>query len=494
MLNKVIEELVYYAKTHLELDDFDAIYIRNKLLAKFNQIEPYEGKIEKQGIKKLDVPDILIQALLSEYGKELDAHEEDSLVSEVMSLLSPMPSKVRERFNEKYNSSPEKATEYLYEISKNNYYVQKTKVLKNKVFTSRDGLEISINLSKPEKNNKDIAKLVGAVSTSYPKCVLCLENLGFEGNAKKAARQNIRFVPLNLGGETWYLQYSPYGYFNRHCIVFSEKHTPMIINRSNLSKLFDFVDMFPHFIIGSNSDLPITGGSILDHEHFQGGDHIFPMMKREVKETFESKKYPEVKIGLLDWYNSTIVLRSKNREDIINLTMNIIDKWYKYDNPDLDIISYEGEVRHNSITPILRKIGKEYIFYVMLRNNRQNDEYPDGIFHAHPEYHHIKKEGIGLIEAMGLFILPARLERQLPLVEGILENHIEAGSYLMTNPDLEPFVPMIEKLRRLEGNPHDLVQKELEDTCRGILDNTAVFKNDERGRAAFIKFVEKAIK
>lgn len=490
MLNKVIEELIYYAKTHLELDDFDAIYIRNKLLAMFDQVEPYEGEIEKAGIEKLDVPDILIQSLLNEYNKELDAHEEDSLVSEVMSLLTPMPSKVSERFNEEYKASPMKATEYLYEISKNNYYVQKTKVLKNKVFTSRDGLEISINLSKPEKNNKDIAKLVGAVSTSYPKCVLCLENIGFEGNAKKAARQNIRFVPLNLSGETWYLQYSPYGYFNRHCILFSEKHTPMIINRNNLSRLFDFIDMFPHFIIGSNSDLPITGGSILDHEHFQGGDHIFPMMKREVKETFKSKKYPNIQIGLLDWYNSTILLRSKNREDILNLTMDIIDAWYKYNNLDLDILSNSEGKRHNSITPILRKVGDEYLFYVMLRNNRQDDEYPDGIFHAHPEYHHIKKEGIGLIEAMGLFILPARLERQLPLVEAIIENKIETGSYLMANPDLESFIPMIEKLRRMEGNPHDLVQKELEDTCKGILDNTAVFKNDERGRKAFISFVE----
>ena len=284
--------------------------------------------------------------------------------------------------------------------------------------------------------------------------------------------------------------------------LFSEKHTPMIINRNNLSRLFDFIDMFPHFIIGSNSDLPITGGSILDHEHFQGGDHIFPMMKREVKETFKSKKYPNIQIGLLDWYNSTILLRSKNREDILNLTMDIINAWYKYDNLDLDILSNSEGKRHNSITPILRKVGDEYLFYVMLRNNRQDDEYPDGIFHAHPEYHHIKKEGIGLIEAMGLFILPARLKKEFEGIKEYLEGKKSLDVTELSNPDnmLAKHKDMIIELTNTYGfnNSEESAEKAVKSyvnkACEEILECTAVFKNTGIGQAAFDKFMQDGLK
>ena len=486
MINKTIAKLIRYGQIHLSLGELDSIYSRNIIMKLLKVEEPYEGEIDDHEIEVMEVPDKLIDEL-DEYIDFVEGKEKESLICETMSLISPMPDKVVSTFYALKDVDSELATEYLYDVSVKNYYVQKTKVDRNILWESKDGLEISINLSKPEKDNKDIKKLLSNASTSYPKCVLCIDNIGYKGNAKFPARENIRFVPLHYGNEEWFLQFSPYGYYNRHCILIKREHEPMVINRNNMTRLFDFVDDFPHYMIGSNSDLPITGGSILNHEHFQGGAHLFPMLRRDFEYVVD-EDFHGVKIGKLDWYNSVILMESKDRDALINVGEKILNLWHHYDDKENDIISFSDNERHNSITPILRKEGEKYYFYIILRNNRTNDMYPDGIFHAHKEYHHIKKEGIGLIEAMGQFILPARLERQLPLIEDILKNKTPKETYLKEHEDLTSFVDMIEKLSHMSGDPHQIVKEEIEDICKNILNNTAVFKNDTKGKEGFKKF------
>lgn len=487
MINETIAKLIRYGQIHLSLGELDSIYATNLIMKRLDVSEPFEGEIDEHEIEKMEVPDKLIEELESYIA--LEGVEKDSLICEIMSLISPMPDKVVNTFYALKEVDPKLATEYLYDVSVKNFYVQKSKVDKNILWESKDGIEISINLSKPEKDNKDIKKLLSAASTSYPKCVLCIENLGNRGNAKMPARENIRFVPLYFGDEEWLLQFSPYGYYNHHCILIKKEHEPMSISKNNMTRLFDFVDNFPHYMIGSNSDLPITGGSILNHEHFQGGAHLFPMLKRDYEYVL-SEDFHGVKIGKLDWYNSCILLESEDRDALISVGDLILQTWLKYNDESNDIISFSDGERHNSITPILRKENNKYFFYILLRNNRTNEEYPDGIFHAHREYHHIKKEGIGLIEAMGQFILPARLARQLPLIEDILKNNVSKDEYLKEHEDLLPFVDMIEKLRLKSGDYHQIVKGEVEDICKNILDNTAVFKSDKKGQEGFKKFFE----
>lgn len=487
-----IEELLLYAKLHLGLDDLDAIYARNELL-RFLQVDDiYEGELNTNLIESLTRPDLLLGHLHAEIAQNnlTYSFSNEVLDAQVMGILSPLPSIVRDDFWSIYLTSPKEATDYFYRLSVLNYYVQKTNIEKNLLWKTDDGIDISINLSKPEKDNKDIQKLVGRIDTSYPKCVLCYENLGFFGKEKFANRKNIRIIPFLLSGEPWFMQYSPYGYFNEHLIVVKNSHEPMSINENNLCALFDFIDMFPHYFIGSNSDLPITGGSILNHEHFQGGDYLMPIMLSKEDFSFRVPKFSDVHFAHLAWYNSAFLLKGKNRNSLLKAGELIRKTWDEYCDESVDIIAKESKLRHNSITPILRKVNDEYLLYIILRNNRTNDEYPDGIFHAHPEYFHIKKEGIGLIEAMGYFILPARLMRQIPLIAEILEKNIHDETYLSLHPDLAPFVAAIHELKKSSvSDKNALMKKHIEDVCRGILKNTAVFKDDERGIAALKRFI-----
>ena len=492
MIQQTIEEFLYYATQRLELDELDLIYCRNRIFNILKITEPKEVTFNKDEIKELIVPDRFVDAFRAciEENNLYEPALVESIITEIMAVVTPLPSRVNQRFNELKNESKVKATEYLYNLSVANYYVQKTKVDKNILWNSKDNLEISINLSKPEKSNKDIRALVGAVDVSYPKCVLCAENVGFPGRGKFVPRQNIRVVPMKLGNKDWFLQYSPYGYYDRHCILVKTNHEPMVLCEENMRALFDFADEFPHYFIGSNSDRPIVGGSILNHEHFQGGYHVMPMMKRKVVEEYVDEAYPEVRIGKLDWYNSTLVVMSNNKESVIQYTLKILNAWREYSDEECSIRAYTENESHNAITPTLVKKGDVYYMYIILRNNRCDETYPDGIFHAHPEYHHIKKEGIGLIEAMGLFILPARLVRQLGTIEEIVKNNTEENIYLKLYPDMKEFVPMINKIKanHTEDIRKDIIN-EVDDVCRGILENTAVFKNDELGKAHFDKFV-----
>ena len=347
-------------------------------------------------------------------------------------------------------------------------------------------------MSKPEKNNKDIAKLISAPKTGvkYPKCLLCIENLGYQGRSDHPARENIRIIPLTLNNEDWFMQYSPYVYYDHHCIVINNKHENMVINKENMNALLDFVDQNEYYFIGSNADLPIVGGSILNHNHFQGGSHLMPLMYSKIRYDFYLDKYSDVKLSYLDWYNSTFLIRGKSKAKVLDLASHILDVWKEYSDEEVDIRAYTDGVRHNTITPIVRKVDGEYYVYLILRNNRCNDVHPDGIFHAHQEYFNIKKEGIGLIEAMGLFILPARLKRQMGEVEYLLENNISLEEYFKAHEDMEVHKDMITYLRSKKGDSKALIQNYINDVCRNILKCTAVFKDDELGQEHLRKFVK----
>ncbi len=497
------EKLLRYAVKNLHLNSRDVIYTRNLLLREFKILDPIEEVPDLSFVDGYTVPDELV--------KEIEGYAIENSLCEsgyeglystyIMGIISPLPSKVNEDFLKiKLEQGIEKACEYFYNLSIMNNYVQKTAIAKNLKWDYKDGtrtLEITVNLSKPEKNNKDIAKLLTAPkSKKYPKCLLCKENEGFQGTLTHPARENIRTVSLTMGGEPWFVQYSPYAYYNEHMIAISENHAPMHIKRDTVQKVLDFVDFFPNYMIGSNAALPIVGGSILDHEHFQGGEHLMPMHKAPVKEYFKAKNYKDITVGIVDWYNSVIRISGKNRADLENLATEIIEKWENYSDEKCYIFANTDGVPHNTLSPVARKTKDGYILDMILRNNITNEEYPEGVFHAHPEYHNIKKEGIGLIEAMGLFILPGRLKTQLSMIADILcgkseydyEKLSDCENYLFAHKD------MIKDLKEKgEYENYDValsaVTDRVNEVCKNILFNTAVFKWDENGYNGFKRFL-----
>lgn len=497
------EKLIRYAEKFLHLNKRDEIFTRNILLREFGADCPYEGDADLSYIDNLDVPDELVSEI-EEVGRALGKCEEglENLYSTyVMGIISPLPSKVNEEFLRiKKEEGIEKACEYFYSLSVKNNYVQKTAIGRNLKWKYEDGrryLEITVNLSKPEKNNKDIAKLLSAPKTKkYPACLLCKENEGFMGTATHPARENIRTVSLEMGGQEWFVQYSPYAYYNEHMIAINTEHVPMNIGRKTMDKLLDFVDFFPNYMIGSNASLPIIGGSILNHEHFQGGEHLMPMHKAPYRKILSSDKYKSVKVGIVDWYNSVVRLESENRDDIKAFAGDIIEAWEKYSDESVGIFAYTDGVRHNSLSPVCRKEGNKYITDMILRNNITTEEYPEGVFHAHPEYHNIKKEGIGLIEAMGLFILPGRLKKQLAMIADILcgKQKYDEKALSDENDYLFAHRDMIKSLYE-EGvsstyeEAHARVTERVNEVCKNILFNTAVFKEDEKGAEAFARFL-----
>jgi len=499
----LVEQLLRYAEKFLHLEVRDEIYFRNLLLREFNLDEPNEETIDLSFIDNLTVPDQIV-CDLEKFALENNLVEEgkENLYSTyIFGLLSPLPSKVNETFYRiKEKEGIEKACEYFYNLSVKNNYVQKTAIERNLKWEYPDGdkfLEITVNLSKPEKDNKEIAKLLTAPKKAkYPACLLCKENEGFAGTLTHPARENIRTISLKLGGEDWFVQYSPYAYYNEHMIAISNKHAPMHIAEDTVCKVLDFVDFFPNYMIGSNAALPIIGGSILNHEHFQGGEHLMPMHKAPVKKYFNSEKYPTVKVGIVDWYNSVVRLESEDRESIRLFATDIIKAWEVYTDEKCDIFAKTLDVKHNSLSPVCRKVKNTYIIDMILRNNRTSEEYPDGIFHAHPEYHKIKKEGIGLIEAMGLFILPGRLKKQLYMIAEILCGQVPYDEKAIFNKENYLFAhrDMIKELMQ-GGLSKDIedAQKRVEEkvnvTCKNILLNTAVFKPDDNGEQGFVRFL-----
>ena len=420
-----------------------------------------------------------------------DATSREILADQLADLATPAPSKVNELFWNKYDQDPKAATDWFYDLCTHNNYVKKTAIAKNIVFsgTSSYGhpLEITINLSKPEKDPKAIAAAAKKKDTDYPKCDLCLENEGYLGDYGKNARSNLRIIRMNIGGEKWGMQYSPYAYFNEHCIFLDQIHEPMVINQQTLIKLLEIVKMFPHYMVGSNADLPIVGGSLLSHEHYQGGGHRFPMMNAQIKQELTFAAYPQVKGGIVDWPMSDLRLISQDPEALIELGTKIIKTWQKYSDPALEIVAETNGIRHHTVTPIAHKDGDDYVLELVLRDNNANDQYPLGIFHPHQDKWHIKKENIGLIEVMGRAILPGRLKGELNEVKRCLlgqANHI-ADIHLPWAKQLQAKHPDLNK-----RNVDQILEQELLNVFDQVLADAGVFKDDAAGEAGWKKFLE----
>ncbi len=504
----LVEKLVVYAKNFLYLSEFDEVYTRNLLLGEFNLIAAEVNPVvNEEKIAKMQIPDEFFNEVM-QYARENALCEEgyeEIFATYIFGLLTPKPSEINRMMTYLREKMGAKAAcEYLYNISIKNNYIRKSAIDKNVGWEYKDGdrvLEITINLSKPEKDNKDIAKLVGAPkdTTKYPLCLLCRQNEGYKGTLTHPARTNIRIFSINLGGEKWFMQYSPYAYFYQHCILLSNEHTPMKMDKSTVEKLLDFIEIVPHYFAGSNADLPIVGGSILNHEHFQGGLHEMPMHKAKIARYFAHEDYPDVEIGLVNWYNTAIRISGYNRNTVSELAGLVMEGWKKYTDESVDIVGIDKDgVRHNTSTTIVRFLpDNRYSVDLILRNNCTSEQYPDGIFHAHPEYHNIKKEGIGLIEAMGLYILPARLKRQLGEIEDILLNKTPYDTKALENPEHSLHVhrfmiaELVEKhgVLRDEKKAKEVVTEYVNKVCVNILKNTAVFKTDEKGVNALNKFL-----
>ena len=422
---KLIEKILIYADAHLGLNALDVIYQRNYLIHLFGFTSPQKEALSEEEIaeiRALEVPDVIIDEIMAfalENKLADNEIEADLFANFVMGVLTPRPSEVNNKFMSlKEKCGSQAACDYLYNLCIKNYYIRKTAIDKNLKWDA-DKLdipfEVTINLSKPEKSNKDVAKLLTAPQgDKYPDCFLCKENEGYYGTLTHPARTNLRTISLTLANEEWAMQYSPYLYFDEHCILFSKKHTPMCVNATTVERLFDFIEQFPNYFIGSNSDLPIVGGSILNHEHYQGGKHEMPLHKAKAFEVYKCDKYPDTTVEVVDFYNSVVRISGFNRNTVQALASEVILKWKGYTDESALIIAEENGVRHNTTTTIARFLNdSRYCIEIILRNNITTDEYPDGVYHAHPEYHNIKKEGIGIIEAMGLYILPARLKRPI---------------------------------------------------------------------------------
>lgn len=485
LLNKAIECCL--------IDKQDEVYVRNQILAqlKLNDFIKSDIKIDKS------IPDLLddIVKYAIEVGVIEDSfHEKDILSTNIMNCFMLRPSEVNDRFYEYYKINPKESTEYFFNLSKNSNYIQTKAIAKNinyKADTEYGNIDITINLSKPEKNPTDIIKEKAVKSSSYPKCLLCIENEGYEGRAGHPARANHRMVRVDLFEEQWFLQYSPYAYYNEHCILLSEIHRDMKIDRAAFSRLLSFVDMFPHYFIGSNADLPIVGGSILSHDHYQGGRYEFAMERAEDEEFFKIGEYPNIEASIVKWPMSVIRLKSKDTEELTNASEKVLSVWRDYTDKEADIYAYSGDIPHNTITPIARKRNGFFEMDLVLRNNRTSEDHPLGIFHPHDDVHHIKKENIGLIEVMGLAVLPGRLKDELKEVEKyILEEDNLIEDY--HKPWAEE-LKMIYKSKVKKDNAQEIVKIETAKKFLKVLEYAGVFKRDSKGKENFRRFIKEII-
>ncbi|MDY0214073.1 MAG: hypothetical protein RBS24_00880 [Bacilli bacterium] len=505
MLEILVEKILTYGELKLALNPEDINYYRNILLSKFGLKKPYKGVINVSEIASLNNPEKLIleleEALKEHKYPHLSVLASDGIITDILGMMTPIPSVVNIRFSEAYKKSSDHAIKYLYDLSVANNYIQQSKIEQNIRWKAPIGnhyYEMTINLAKPEKDNKDVAKVLKEnPEDKYPSCPLCLENVGFAGNETTPPRQNLRAVPLILDKEEWYMQYSPFVYYKDHLIVISKEHKPMTISPRILAKLVAFVDRFPNLFIGSNSDIPIVGGSILNHEHFQGGALVMPMFEVKDRYVLKHKASSKIKISILDWESNVIKLESSSKSTLLETATKISEKWLNYENKELGIIPATGETRHAAVTPIVMKNKRKYIMYIVLRNNRTDKKYPTGIFHAHPEYHHIKKEGIGLIEQMGTFILPARLKSEFALIEELYAKGVKEEEMLKDHEKIQKHHDFIAKLFAAAPKSSEFEKfsrNYMTEVCFNVLKNTACFKDDEVGINAFEKFLKAATK
>ncbi|GEK89541.1 UTP-hexose-1-phosphate uridylyltransferase [Alkalibacterium putridalgicola] len=487
----ITDFLEYYIQTG-KVDALDRIYLTNRLLdllgkKEFRQIEP-SGEI-KQPLELLDA--MVVYAVESEAIEDLSSSK-DVFGAKVMDLVTPRPSEVNQLFWEHYEKGPKEATDVFFDLSRQNNYIKTREIAKNIEYTHATeygDLEITINLSKPEKDPKEIA-LAGKSETNYPECKLCMENEGYEGHLTHPGRANHRIVRMDVNGEEWGFQYSPYAYYNEHSIFLSRVHRKMDVGVQAIRNLLDILTTLPHYFVGSNAGLPIVGGSILSHDHYQGGRHTFPLERAEADYSFEMSGSSEVETSVIKWPMSVIRLSGTDKEAVVEKADRIMQYWETYSDESVGIYAETDGTPHNAVTPIARRDGEKYELDLVLRNNRTSENYPDGIFHPHPPVQHIKKENIGLIEVMGLAILPPRLKDELQTVREYL-----TGKQTAVDPIHQEWADELKKQYEItEENVEEIVDEAVGDIFLQVLKDAGVFKRDKEGKAAFKRFIDALIK
>lgn len=468
----------------------DRIYKTNQLLALLHKSDFDPSIVHSTPLPPLlEVLDELVNYAVISGRIEDISSQRDILEAQIMDLVTPLPSKINDDFWNLYENSPKEATDYFYSLSQSNNYIKTRSIAKNIHFlkdTEYGDLEITINLSKPEKDSKEIARAKNVVTTHYPACLLCMENEGYEGHLTHPGRTNHRLIRMSINHEIWGFQYSPYSYYNEHAIFLSEEHRPMNVNGEAYRKLLNIVETLPHYFVGSNAGLPIVGGSILTHDHYQGGRHTFPMEKAEMVVPFTLDQYPEVEAGIVKWPMSIIRLKSKHPEKLVESGAYILEKWEQYSDESAGIRAFSGDEPHNAITPIARQKKGVFELDLVLRNNRTSTEFPDGIFHPHPDVQHIKKENIGLIEVMGLAILPPRLKTELKEVEQYLLN--QPNQIADYHKDWADHLKTMNKVT--EANVGKVIQEGVGTVFLRVLEDAGVYKATTEGKEAFKRFVE----
>ena len=488
-VNGYVTALVRYGLEKGLIEPCDQTYITNQLLMTMG-LDSYEYE-EAPALELEDILASLLDDAVARGVCDDNITARDLFDTKLMGVLTPLPREVRAKFAALYAAGPQKATDWYYTLSQDTDYIRRYRIKKDlrwKTKTDYGDLDITINLSKPEKDPKAIAAAKSAPQSGYPKCQLCPENEGYAGRMNHPARENHRIVPITVAGANWFLQYSPYVYYNEHCIVFNASHTPMVIDKSAFAKLLDFVTLFPHYFVGSNADLPIVGGSILSHEHFQGGHYAFPMELSPVEKELTFAGFEDVKAGIVKWPMSVIRLDGPDKDRLVELADKILTAWRGYTDEAAFIFAETDGVPHSTITPIARRRGSDYELDLVLRNNITTEEHPLGVYHPHAELHHIKKENIGLIEVMGLAVLPARLKGEL----AALEEAILAGAPL--TGELEKHAPWVEELKTrytfTAENTTAILREEVGQVFAKVLEHAGVYARTPEGQAAFQRFVD----
>lgn len=507
MIQERILELTEYGLVTGLITEADKIYTINQLMELFELEDMEDSVFEAYEKREPMTEESAVQALepileeMMDYAFSKGIMKENSIVykdlfdTKIMGLLMPRPSEVRSKFQSLYEEkSPLAATDYFYKLSCDSNYIRRQRIKKDQKWTTDTDygtLDITINLSKPEKDPKAIAAAKNAKQSAYPKCQLCNTNEGYAGRVNHPARQNHRIIPVTINESDWFFQYSPYVYYNEHCIVFNSEHTPMKIERATFGKLLDFVTQFPHYFVGSNADLPIVGGSILTHDHFQGGHYTFAMAKAPIEKEISFEGFEDVKAGIVKWPMSVIRISGPDKSRLIELADRILVTWRCYTDEAAYIYAETDGEPHNTITPIARRRGEDYELDLVLRNNITTEENPLGLYHPHAELHHIKKENIGLIEVMGLAVLPARLKDEMAELADAIVNHkdLRATETLASHAKwAEEFLPAYEKVTA--DNVMEIIHEEMGKVFLQVLKDAGVYKCDEEGRKAFIRFIE----
>ena len=494
MITDLIRELVIYGKNNGLICEADEVYTTNRLLELFDVMEYEENPeiTEPRAVCEI-LEDMMTYAHENGIMKEDTITAKDLFDTKIMGCITPPPSVVRAEFAKRYAESPKEATEYYYQFSQATNYIRKDRIAKDEKWvtdTEYGPIDITINLSKPEKDPRDIAKAGQAKKSGYPACLLCKENEGYAGHFSHPARQNHRVIPIKLDGQNYYLQYSPYVYYNEHCIIFNEQHIPMKIDYAVFRKLLDFVRQYPHYMAGSNADLPIVGGSILSHDHFQGGHYTFAMAKAPIEKELQFEGFSDVKAGIVKWPMSVIRISGPDKERLIELADKILLTWRGYTDEDAFIYAETDGEPHNTITPIARRRGDDFELDLVLRNNITTGEHPLGVYHPHAKLHHIKKENIGLIEVMGLAVLPARLKDEMAELADALVNgtDLRATETLASHAEwAEGFLPKYDKITK--DNVMDILHEEIGLVFNEVLQDAGVYKCTPEGRKAFERFI-----